>query len=167
MRFRGNDQLLAMCVVRDGDYLLVATSGGYGKRTPLSEYSTQGRGGLGVVTFKYTPKRGRLIGALAVEEDDEIFAITSAGGVIRTEVNQIRPSSRATMGVRLVNLQDDVELLAIDKNVEEEGEEEAEAVAKGDVDGPASKIPGKKAVAAVETDADADAEDTDSADGEE
>ncbi|MBD8029760.1 DNA gyrase subunit A [Corynebacterium gallinarum] len=167
MRFREDDQLLAMSVVRDGEFLLVATSGGYGKRTPISEYSTQGRGGLGVVTFKYTPKRGRLIGALAVEEDDEIFAITSAGGVIRTEVNQIRPSSRATMGVRLVNLQDDVELLAIDKNVEEEGEEEAEAVAKGDVDGPASKIPGKKAVAAVETDADADAEDTDSADGEE
>ncbi|BAC16825.1 DNA gyrase, A subunit [Corynebacterium efficiens YS-314] len=165
MRFREGDQLLAMSVVRDGEFLLVATSGGYGKRTPISEYSTQGRGGLGVVTFKYTPKRGRLIGALAVEEDDEIFAITSAGGVIRTEVNQIRPSSRATMGVRLVNLQDDVELLAIDKNVEEEGEEEAEAVAKGNVDGPASKIPGKKAAAAV--DADADAGDTDSADGEE
>ncbi|WIM73336.1 DNA gyrase subunit A [Corynebacterium suedekumii] len=139
MRFRGDDQLLAMCVVRDGDYLLVATSGGYGKRTPLSEYSTQGRGGLGVVTFKYTPKRGRLIGALAVEEDDEIFAITSTGGVIRTEVNQIRPSSRATMGVRLVNLEDGVELLAIDKNVEGQGEEEAEAVAKGETDGPAER----------------------------
>ena len=167
MRFREGDQLLAMSVVRDGEFLLVATSGGYGKRTPIAEYSTQGRGGLGVVTFKYTPKRGRLIGALAVEEDDEIFAITSAGGVIRTEVNQIRPSSRATMGVRLVNLQDDVELLAIDKNVEEEGEEEAEAVAKGNVDGPASKVPGKKAAVEVGADADADAEDTDPADGEE
>jgi len=139
MRFRGNDQLLAMCVVRDGDYLLVATSGGYGKRTPMEDYNSQGRGGLGVVTFKYTPKRGHLIGALAVDEDDEIFAITSAGGVIRTEVNQIRPSSRATMGVRLVNLPGDVELLAIDKNVEEEGEEEAEAVAKGNVAGPTER----------------------------
>ncbi|NLF90686.1 MAG: DNA gyrase subunit A, partial [Corynebacterium marinum] len=139
MRFRGDDQLLAMSVVRDGEFLLVATSGGYGKRTAINEYSTQGRGGLGVVTFKYTPKRGRLIGAVAVDEDDEIFAITSAGGVIRTVVNQIRPSSRATMGVRLVNLEDGVELLAIDKNVEEEGEEAAEAVAKGDVDGPAER----------------------------
>ena len=90
-----------------------------------------------MVTFKYTPKRGRLIGALAVDEDDEILAITSVGGVIRTEVNQIRPSSRATMGVRLVNLEDGVELLAIDKNVEGEGEEQAEAVAKGEADGPA------------------------------
>ena len=131
MRFRGDDQLLAMCVVRDGDYLLVATSGGYGKRTSMEEYSTQGRGGVGVVTFKYNPKRGKLIGALAVDNDDQIFAITSAGGVIRTEVSQIRPSSRATMGVRLVNLEDGVELLAIDRNVEGEGEEEAEAVATG------------------------------------
>ena len=58
--------------------------------------------------------------------------MTSAGGVIRTEVNQIRPSSRATMGVRLVDLADDVELLAIDRNVEEDGEEDAQAVAKGE-----------------------------------
>ena len=132
MRFRGDDQLLAMTTVKDGDFLLVATSGGYGKRTPIEEYSPQGRGGLGVMTFKYTPKRGKLIGALAVEEDDQIFAITSAGGVIRTEVNQIRPSSRATMGVRLVDLADGVDLLAIDVNVEDEGEEEATAVAKGE-----------------------------------
>ncbi|QCB27324.1 DNA gyrase subunit A [Corynebacterium endometrii] len=132
MRFRGDDQLLSMSVVSDGQYLLVATSGGYGKRTAIEEYTTQGRGGLGVMTFKYTPKRGKLIGAIAVEEGDEIFAITSAGGVIRTEVDQIRPSSRATMGVRLVNLADNVELLAIDRNVEDDGEEDAQAVAKGE-----------------------------------
>ena len=131
MRFRGDDQLLAMTVVQDGQFLLVATSGGYGKRTAIEEYNTQGRGGMGVMTFKYTPKRGKLIGALAVTEEDQIFAITSAGGVIRTEVNQIRPSSRATMGVRLVDLNDGVELLAIDRNVEDEGEEEATAVATG------------------------------------
>ncbi|ALP32763.1 DNA gyrase subunit A [Corynebacterium pseudotuberculosis] len=139
MRFRGDDQLLAMTVVRSDAYLLVATSGGYGKRTSLEEYSQQGRGGLGVVTFKYTPKRGKLIAAVVVDEDDQIFAITSAGGVIRTEVNQIRPSSRATMGVRLVNLEDGVELLAIDRNVEGEGEETAEAVATGAIDGPADR----------------------------
>lgn len=132
MRFRGDDQLLSMSVVHDGGYLLVATSGGYGKRTAIEEYTPQGRGGLGVMTFKYTPKRGKLIGAIAVDEEDEIFAITSVGGVIRTEVNQIRPSSRATMGVRLLNLSNDVELLAIDRNVEDHGEEDAQAVAKGE-----------------------------------
>src|SRR5699024_596371 len=96
------------------------------------EYAPQGRGGLGVMTFKYTPKRGKLIGANTVMEDDEIFAINSAGGVIRTEVSEIRPSSRATMGVRLWNLSDDVELLVIDRNVEDDREEEALAVAKGE-----------------------------------
>lgn len=148
MRFRGDDQLLAMTVVRSDACLLVATSGGYGKRTSLEEYSQQGRGGLGVVTFKYTPKRGKLIAAVVVDEDDQIFAITSAGGVIRTEVNQIRPSSRATMGVRLVNLEDGVELLAIDRNVEGEGEETAEAVATGAIDGPADR--GRQTQATIE-----------------
>ena len=88
------------------------------------------------MTFKYTPKRGRLIGAISVEEEDELFAITSAGGVIRTKANQIRPSSRATMGVRLVDLEQDVKLLAIDKNVEGEGEEEAQAIASGETTDP-------------------------------
>ena len=85
---------------------------------------------MGVVTFKYDPKRGKLIGAVTVTEDDEIFAVTSAGGIIRTEVGQIRKTSRATMGVRLVDLAKGVELLAIDRNVEDEGEESAQQVAE-------------------------------------
>ena len=130
MRFRSEDQLLALTVVREGSQLFVATSGGYGKRTPMDEYPAKGRGGLGVVTFKYDPKRGKLIGALCVSNDDEILAMTSAGGVIRTEVRQIRSTSRATMGVRLVDLGKDVELLAVDRNIEEEVEEHAEAKAQ-------------------------------------
>ncbi len=130
MRFRGEDQLLALTVVHDDSCLLVATSGGYGKRTPMEEYPVKGRGTMGVVTFKYDPKRGKLIGAVTVTEDDEIFAVTSAGGIIRTEVGQIRKTSRATMGVRLVDLAKGVELLAIDRNVEDEGEESAQQVAE-------------------------------------
>lgn len=123
MRFRAEDQLLALTVVAEDSCLFVATSGGYGKRTPMSEYPAKGRGGLGVVTFKYDAKRGKLIGALTVSEDDEILAMTSSGGVIRTEVSQIRNTSRATMGVRLVDLGKNVELVAVDRNVEEEAEE--------------------------------------------
>lgn len=132
MRFREDDQLLALTVVQEDAYLFVATSGGYGKRTKMEEYPAKGRGGLGVVTFKYDKKRGKLIGALTVQEDDEILAITSAGGVIRTEVNQIRHTSRATMGVRLVDLGKDVELVAVDRNIEAEVEETAEATAKAE-----------------------------------
>ena len=112
-----------MTVVQEDSALFVATSGGYGKRTPVEEYPVKGRGTLGVMTFKYDPKRGKLIGAVTANTDDEIFAITSTGGVIRTPVKQIRNSSRATMGVRLVDLAKGTELLAIDRNVEDEGEE--------------------------------------------
>ena len=128
MRFRGEDQLLAMTVVQEDSALFVATSGGYGKRTPMEEYPAKGRGGLGVVAFKYQKSRGKLIGALTVTEDDEILAMTSAGGVIRTEVNQIRETGRSTMGVRLVYLDKGVELVAVDRNVEEEAEEEVAQV---------------------------------------
>ena len=134
MRFREEDQLLALTVVAEDSSLFVATSGGYGKRTPMEEYPTKGRGGLGVVAFKYDKKRGKLIGALTVNDDDEILAMTSNGGVIRTEVSQIRHSGRATMGVRLVDLAKGNELVAVDRNVEEEAEESAEATAKAETD---------------------------------
>ena len=134
MRFREEDQLLALTVVAEDSSLFVATSGGYGKRTPMEEYPTKGRGGLGVVAFKYDKKRGKLIGALTVNDDDEILAMTSNGGVIRTEVSQIRHSGRATMGVRLVDLAKGNELVAVDRNVEEEAEESAEATAKAETE---------------------------------
>lgn len=130
MRFKGDDKLLSMVVVEEDHNLLVATTGGFGKKTKLSEYTAQNRGGMGVLTLKYDPKRGPLMGALVVDNDDEIFAVTSAGDIIRTNVNEIRATSRATKGVRLVNLADGVELLAIDRNVEDEGEETASKVSE-------------------------------------
>ncbi|WP_297452749.1 DNA gyrase subunit A [uncultured Corynebacterium sp.] len=130
MRFKGDDKLLSMVVVEEDHNLLVATTGGFGKKTKLSEYTPQNRGGMGVLTLKYDPKRGPLMGALVVDNDDEIFAVTSAGDIIRTNVNEIRATSRATKGVRLVNLADGVELLAIDRNVEDEGEETASKVSE-------------------------------------
>ncbi|WP_340055303.1 DNA gyrase subunit A [Corynebacterium parakroppenstedtii] len=130
MRFRGEDALLALTVVREDSYLMVATSGGYAKRTKMEEYPAKGRGGLGVATFKYNKKRGKLIGALVVDQDDEIFCITTDGSVVRSNVKDIRPSSRQTMGVRLVHLDKGSELLAIDRNVEDEGEEHAAKTAE-------------------------------------
>ena len=130
MRFRGEDALLALTVVREDSYLMVSTSGGYAKRTKMEEYPTKGRGGLGVATFKYNKKRGKLIGALVVDQDDEIFCITTDGSVVRSNVKDIRPSSRQTMGVRLVHLDKGSELLAIDRNVEDEGEEHAAKTAE-------------------------------------
>ena len=104
MRFSNGDGLLGMYVVRDGGDVLVATGGGYAKRTPADAYPVQGRGGRGVVTAKIVEARGELVGALMVHAGDEIFAITSGGGVIRTSADEVKQSGRQTMGVRLMNL---------------------------------------------------------------
>jgi DNA gyrase subunit A len=121
MRFTDGDELLGMYVVGEGADVLVATGGGYAKRTPADQYPVQGRGGLGVVTARIVDARGELIGALMVSPDDEVFAITSAGGVIRTAASEIKLSGRQTMGVRLVNLGEGHSLVAIARNAEATG----------------------------------------------
>ncbi|MEU1550614.1 DNA gyrase subunit A [Nocardia sp. NPDC005745] len=119
MRFNESDELLSLNVVRDGTYLLVATSGGYAKRTAIEEYTAQGRGGKGVLTIQFDVKRGTLVGALIVDDDDELYAITSGGGVIRTAAKQVRKAGRQTKGVRLMNLAEGDTLLAIARNADE------------------------------------------------
>jgi DNA gyrase subunit A len=118
MRFSNGDELLGMHVLRGGADVLVATEGGYAKRTPADAYPVQGRGGMGVVTARIVNSRGGLVGALMVQPDDEVFAITSAGGVIRTSAAEIKQSGRQTMGVRLVNLSEGQTLVAIARNAE-------------------------------------------------
>jgi DNA gyrase/topoisomerase IV subunit A len=119
------DELLAMEVVRHGMDVLVATGGGYAKRTPIEEYPVQGRGGKGVVTAKITERRGELVGAVVINQVDELFAITSNGGVIRTPVKPVRRTrDRNTMGVKLMNLPEGVTLVAIAKNADEPDEQD-------------------------------------------
>lgn len=134
MRFNADDYLLSLNVVREGTYLLVATSGGYAKRTGIEEYPVQGRGGKGVLTVQYDRRRGRLVGALIVDDDSELYAITSGGGVIRTAARQVRKAGRQTKGVRLMNLGEGTTLLAIARNAEETADETAEE-ADGAADG--------------------------------
>ncbi len=119
MRFNADDYLLSLNVVREDTFLLVATSGGYSKRTAIEEYTPQGRGGKGILTIQYDTRRGKLVGALIVDDDSEVFAITSGGGVIRTMAKQVRKAGRQTKGVRLMNLGDGDTLLAIARNAEE------------------------------------------------
>ncbi|KUP98199.1 DNA gyrase subunit A [Thermobifida cellulosilytica] len=122
MRFAEGDYLLSMDVIRDGEGatdVLVATDGGYAKRTPADQYPVQKRGGRGVLTAKVVEARGKLVGALMVDpEEDEILAITSNGGVIRTKCAEIKQSQRATMGVRLMNLSKGSHVVAIARNAE-------------------------------------------------
>ncbi|SBT63508.1 DNA gyrase subunit A [Micromonospora sediminicola] len=125
MRFSGEDELLAVEVVREGLDVLVATNGGYAKRTPIEEYPVQGRGGKGVLTAKITERRGGLVGAVVIDPEDELFAITSNGGVIRTPVKPVRRTrDRNTMGVKLMDLPDGVTIVAIARNADEPDEQD-------------------------------------------
>ncbi|MGW4426079.1 DNA gyrase subunit A [Streptosporangium sp. NPDC004631] len=118
MRFLEGDELLAMNRVADGEDVLIATEGGYAKRTPAEQYPVQGRGGRGVLTAKIVSARGKLVGAVMVSPEDEVFAITSAGGVIRTSAGEIKQSGRQTMGVRLMNLAEGDSVVALARNAE-------------------------------------------------
>ncbi len=129
MRFSEDDVLLAMEVIRSEGMeemdVLVATNGGYAKRTPIEEYPVQGRGGKGVLTAKITERRGGLVGAVVISPEDELFAITSNGGVIRTPVKPVRRTrDRNTMGVKLMDLPDGVTIVAIARNADEPDEQD-------------------------------------------
>ncbi|MFF0308902.1 DNA gyrase subunit A [Streptosporangium sp. NPDC004379] len=130
MRFLEGDELLAMNRIADGDDVLIATEGGYAKRTPADQYPVQGRGGKGVLTAKIVSSRGKLVGAAMVRPEDEVFAITSNGGVIRTSAGEIKQSGRQTMGVRLMNLAEGDSVVALARNAEAAGaRDNAEALA--------------------------------------
>ncbi|MFF7752156.1 DNA gyrase subunit A [Streptomyces sp. NPDC007971] len=118
MSFRESDELLSMNVVRPGTFVFTATDGGYAKRTGVDEYRVQGRGGLGIKAAKIVEDRGSLVGALIVEESDEILAITLSGGVIRTRVSEVRETGRDTMGVQLINLGKRDAVVGIARNAE-------------------------------------------------
>jgi DNA gyrase subunit A len=118
MRFNPGDELLSIDVARPDAFVLVATTRGYAKRTDMEEYPVQGRGGKGVLTIQYNKARGNLVGALIVDLDAEVYAITSNGGVIRTSAKEVRKAKRQTMGVRLMNLGDSDTLVAIARNAD-------------------------------------------------
>ncbi len=113
MKFRDGDHLLAMDTVREGAFVVTVTDGGYAKRTPVDDWSTKGRGILGVRAMKLVEERGSLVGALVALEDDELYAIASDGVVIRTRVADIRATGRDTMGVSLMNVGDDNAIVAV------------------------------------------------------
>ncbi len=126
MRFNADDQLLSLNVVQPDTFLLVATAGGYAKRTAIDEYPVQGRGGKGVLTVQFDKRRGSLVGALVVDDATELYAITSGGGVIRTTARQVRKAGRQTKGVRLMNLGEGDTLIAIARNAEESDDDASE-----------------------------------------
>ncbi len=138
MRFREDDALLSMDVVREGSFVVTVTDGGYAKRTPVEEWAPKGRGILGVRAMRLVEARGGLVGAVVCTVDDQIFAVANDGVVIRTRVDEIRPSGRDTMGVRLMNLGEDRSLVAVARAGESDDESDEDDAA----DSPTSETAG-------------------------
>ncbi|MCR1785419.1 DNA gyrase subunit A [Nocardioides carbamazepini] len=157
MKFRAGDAVLSMTVIRAADaaveetdenvqYVFTITDGGFAKRTRISEYKIQGRGGLGVKAMKLeNEERGSLVGGFIVIDGDEVLSITQSGQVVRSPINDdFRPTGRATQGVKFVSPKKGDAVAVVARSVEakeadEEGLEEgaAEAVAQGAAEGAA------------------------------
>ena len=121
IKLREGDEVVAAVSNVEGDEVLLLTSGGYGKRTAMTEFRQQGRGGMGVKAIKLTRVRGRLVSALAVAPEDEVFLVSTAGVGIRTSVGSISRQGRDATGVKVIDVGDGNELAAATL-VEENGE---------------------------------------------
>ena len=120
-----DDAVVGMIAVKREASLLVATENGYGKRSPISEYRITGRGGKGIISIQATERNGRVVAALEVIASDQVMLITRGGIVIRTSVSEISEIGRNTQGVRLINLEEGDQLIAVARVEEkDEGEEE-------------------------------------------
>ena len=121
------DEVIGMQLTCQGDYLLIVSEKGLGKRTSVGEFTRQNRGGKGVKCYKITEKTGNVIGVKAVNSDNEIMMITTEGIIIRLECKDISILGRITSGVKLMDLKDDITVASIAKvrdKEEDQGEEE-------------------------------------------
>ncbi|MFF1632305.1 DNA gyrase subunit A [Leifsonia sp. NPDC058248] len=118
MHFRGEDKLLDASVVSDEGYVFVVTEGGYAKRTAADQYRLQNRGGLGIKVAKLSDDRGDLVGALIVDEDDEVLVVLASGKVVRSAVAEVPAKGRDTMGVVFARFAETDKIIALAKNTE-------------------------------------------------
>ncbi len=116
IRLKDNDSLVSMVVIENQDgHILTVTEKGFGKRTPLSEYRVQSRGGKGIINIKVSEKVGLVVGVALVYENDEIMLVGASGNIIRMSVKDIRITGRAAQGVKLIRLSENDHLAAIAK----------------------------------------------------
>ena len=131
MRLPEGQRVIAMLVAEnESQSVLTATENGFGKRTPISEYTRHGRGGQGMIAIQTSVRNGRVVSAALVNSDDELMLITTGGVLIRTRVQEIREMSRATQGVTLISLDDGEKLVSLSRI--DESASEPETVAEPD-----------------------------------
>ena len=118
-------KVIGLIIVEDND-ILTATANGYGKRTKVEEFSSQGRGGKGVIAIQTSERNGNLVGAIQVSDEDEVMLISSSGTLVRTGVTDISVQGRNTQGVRLIRLTEGDRLVGLDRieQIQDDDEEE-------------------------------------------
>jgi DNA gyrase subunit A len=126
MRLQKGQKVISLLVAEsENQSVLTATENGYGKRTPITEYTRHGRGTQGIMAIQTSERNGKVVAATLVEESDELMLITTGGVLIRTRVREIREMGRATQGVTLINLDKGEKLTGLQKVVESEESDEA------------------------------------------
>jgi DNA gyrase subunit A len=119
---RDDDQVVAMEVVRAGGTLLTVAQNGYGKRTVLEEYRLQSRGGVGIINIQTSDRNGKVVGMAYVSEEDEVMLISQQGMILRMKAGDVRVIGRATQGVRLIEMEEGDQVVAIAKLIERDDE---------------------------------------------
>jgi DNA gyrase subunit A len=128
MQLDDQQQVIALLVAEDErQSVLTATENGFGKRTPIVEYTRHGRGTKGMIAISTSERNGKVVAATLVREDDEVMLITTGGVLIRTRVSEIREMGRATQGVTLIALDDGTTLSGLQRVVERDSESGAES----------------------------------------
>lgn len=129
MKLPENARIVSLLVAELGSdwQVLTATQNGYGKRTPIEDYSRKGKGGQGIIAIDTGERNGELVAATLVHESDDLMLITSGGVLIRTKVAQIRETGRAAAGVRLINLDEGTTLVGIERVAEADSDVEENA----------------------------------------
>ncbi|WP_419024682.1 DNA gyrase subunit A [Emergencia sp.] len=130
IKLEKDDEVVAMELVEPDQELFVVTENGYGKRTSVKDYKIQVRGGKGLLTYDKTKfkKTGALIGAMVVDEDDEILMINSEGIIIRIRAGEVSKLGRATQGVKIMKVGDDTKIVAMAKVIKEEDDDDEDEV---------------------------------------
>ena len=137
MSFRKGDELLSATVIGEAGFVFVVTEGGYAKRTSADQYRIQNRGGLGIKVAKLDEKRGDLVGALIVDEADEVLVVLASGKVIRTNAAEVPAKGRDTMGVVFARFEESDSVLSLARNTERNLETNDSVDAEGEPDGEA------------------------------
>ncbi|MEY5023527.1 MAG: gyrase subunit [Actinomycetota bacterium] len=137
MSFRKGDELLSATVIGEAGFVFVVTEGGYAKRTSADQYRIQNRGGLGIKVAKLDEKRGDLVGALIVDEADEVLVVLASGKVIRTNAAEVPAKGRDTMGVVFARFEESDSVLSLARNTERNLETNDSVEVEGEPDGEA------------------------------